>query len=134
MFVRFGEVRFVEHEEFWFVDGAHEFVDDFFFIPNMAGWVNNVQDNVDVFQTRTCGVVEFFGENVRDLGKNTWGVDENDLTAFIMNNTLQGVAGGLWFGGGNGDFGADEGVQKGGFTHVRASHKNREADFFDFWC
>jgi hypothetical protein len=90
--------------------------------------IRDEAEDVDAFE----GVLEFVHHHA---AQNVFGlvdagrVYQDDLRVFAIEDALNTIAGGLRFGGDDGDFLADESVDKGGFARVGAAYDRNEARF-----
>ena len=124
-----GQVEFVQAENPGLDDVVDEAVDHVVFGSNGARGIDDVDDDIDSFERVTDFVVKVLdqlaGLGLEDAGR----VHKNDLPFGAVDDAVDGFAGGLRFGGDDGDLGAHQRVEQRGLADIGAADQHGEAAF-----
>ena len=98
------KVDLVDDEHLWSIDALNETHDFAFLLADFSCWVNDVTNDVYVFEGCFDGFSQSFGEHVTGSLEDSWGINKYHLALWSIQDTLNGKASGLWFWGCDGDF------------------------------
>src|SRR5262249_14251648 len=91
--------------------------------------VRHEQQNIDPFNG-SCDFAHHLFVQRGFAFMQSWRIDEDDLPLFIRHDSLDAVASRLRFRRDDGDFLADEAIEQGGFSGIRASDYGDETSTF----